>query len=365
MPNVFDTVGVEIETDTITQRVGEEITAHFRGEFKADRDASIESNSYRTPSGVNILNKKFIKGVSREVLGVEFISSPMVMDAFRPAVRKLTGILRTMGEPEKSKRSSIHIHVGCDSNIKTLQNVLKLFKYVEPLFYRLGGMGYDFRGKSNKSIYCRPITTVYGPPIVPSENGHYYSIFNPEDLLEEGIDSSRFWYIMCIDPNRIQRYHPSRYFGLNIFSTLLHGTLEFRFFNKTLDHMKISAVASLCQGITEWATKNRDGSYKVPSSGNTDEDRLNFLIELINKNTNYKMSDIDAMTLNSIMTLTSPYSVEEEFVKSHLFGKWTMNSFWMEGNDKVRHPKESVVDSGFIDIHNINNKPFDILDVII
>lgn len=363
MAEIFDTVGIEIETDTITQKGAEEICAHLRGEFRPDRDASIESNSYRTSAGVNVLNKKFLKGTIREVLGVEFISAPLNIDLFRIAVRKLTGLLRTMGEPEKSTRSSIHIHVGCDSDIKTLQNVLKLFNYVEPLFYRLGGMGYDFRGKSNKAIYCRPITTVFGPPVVNAENGHYYSIFNPNDLLEEGIRPDKFWYIMCVDPNRIQRYHPSRYFGLNIFSTLLHGTLEFRFFNKTLDHMKISAVASLCQAITEWAVKQKE-PYKIPSGNPTDEDRLKFLIDLLNKNINYKISDIDVMTLNNIMTSTSPYSVKEEFVISHLVGKWSMASFWMDNNEKIRRSKDEIVHSGFIDIHNINNKPFDILEVI-
>ncbi len=365
----YKTIGIEVETDTITQHMAAEVQRGFpRGEFKPDRDASIESYGYRTPTGASVINRKFLgkkssRGAAREVLGVEFVSSPMTMEVFRAAVRRLMGILRTMGEPEQSSRASIHIHIGCQPELRTLQNVLKLFAYVEPLFYRLGGMGYEFRGGKNNSIYCRPITTKCGPPVVMAENEKYYSIFNIQHLLNAD-DMQEFWYAMAVDTERIQRYHPSRYFGLNVFSTILHGTLEFRFFNKTLDHMKINAVASLCQCITEWAVEAREGSYEIPNKKSTDEELLDFLLKLIKDNEIFKMADIDTYTLRNIISSTPEYKVPEFFVKTHLMGKWVMSDYWLDHCERGRVGRDDVIDSGFIDIHNIERRKFDFLDVI-
>jgi hypothetical protein len=363
--SVFDTLGVEIETDVVTQQMAARIVDTFsRGEFKVDRDASVESPAFRTRGGASILTRKFAgTGVQKAVLGSEIVSAPLKLEDFRIAVRNLTMYLRTSGEPEISKRSSIHIHVGCRSDLYILKNALRLFQHIEPLFYRLGGMGYNFRGIYNSSIYCRPLSIRSGPPVVKGENGRLYSIFNPADLLEA--DSvEKFWYIMGIDPNRAGRYHPSRYFGLNLFSTILHGTLEFRFFNKTLNHNKICSVAALCQGITEWAvTNDKEVLNDTPLKNTSDEDLLEFTINLVKKNKIHTLSDMDIYSLRSIVSTTTAYMVPEGFVKSHLIDKFALPDWFFENYKRQQIDRDNANNSGFLDIHNYQNNN-DMLDNI-
>lgn len=357
-----DRLGIEIETDSI--ELGKaELLLQMGGvrNFRATRDASIESNAHVTRSGAVLLSKT--SKTQRSVVGTEFVSAPMSIEDFRISVRNLCGLLQTMGEPGHSKRSSVHIHIECEPRLKTIFNALRLFTKIEPLFYRLGGMGYEFRGISNNAIYCRPITHPYGPPVVMGENGQPYQLFTLEDLLQAET-LNEFWHKMAIDPQRAenQRYHPARYFGLNIFSLILHGTMEFRYFNKTLNHQKINAVASLCQAIVELI----NGDLSLPDMNFSDGDDMgrlifvNRLIELNNKE--HKIRDRDYFILENIVTSTNAYQIEPRYIKTHLWDKYNMHSVYLKTGKRIKVDGENIHNSGFIDIHNIAQRNFDFFE---
>lgn len=357
-----DTLGIEVETDLMSLDTAETLLRQADiSTFRVTRDASCEFPAFTSRGGKTILSKT--KNSSKKVVGAEFVSVPMNLEDFKSSVRNLTGLLKTMGEPERSRRTSIHIHVGCKPTLNILKNSLKLFEKIEPMFYRLGGMGYEFRGIRNNSIYCRPITHPYGPPVIGSEDGGWYQLFNYEDLLNCE-DMAQFWYIMGINTERAERYNPARYFGLNLFSLLLHGTLEFRYFNKTLNHQKINAIAALCQCITELVS----GKLEVPNvvfSHGEDLERLAFLNRLIlNNNKEHIMKDRDIYILESIITTSQPYKIEDRYIRSHLIDKYQLPSGFMRRYARTRVSREDTINSGFIDIHNIGASNFDFLDNI-
>ncbi len=360
----YDTIGIEVETDAVTKPRGSHIARELNGAFIAGRDASIETQVYITRDGMKLLDRNYVRSsLNRDTMGVEFISSPLAFADFKVGIRNLTGLLKTYGEPEVGTRSSIHIHIGYNTRkSSSLKRLLKLFFNVEPLFYRLGGMGYPFRGLSNNSIYCRPLTHKFGPPVVGCEDGNFYHLFKPLDLLAaKTIDS--FWYTMAIEPGNSGRYHPSRYFGLNLYSTLLHGTVEFRYFNKTLDHTKIVAVASLCQSIVEWAEEGSD-EINAPDFPLEDKNSLLFLYQLLKGNSNYRLSEKTLYILEEMVSSTESFKIQERFVKSHLLEKWSLPERYLMNYERERVSLRDAIDSGFIDIHRINGN-YDLLNSII
>lgn len=356
-----DRLGIEIETDLIPLANAQRMLQQYNIDtFQATRDASCEFPGHLTRGKKLILSR--VEKSSKTTLGSEFVSVPMNIEQFKTSVRNMTMVLRSMGESHRSRRSSIHIHIECIPHLQTMKNALNLFESVEPLFYRLGGMGYDFRGIYNNSIYCRPVTNPFGPPVVLAEDGAMYQLFCPEDL--KNADSiEKFWYIMGINPERIERYHPARYFGLNLFSLILHGTMEYRFFNKTLSHQSINAVAALCQATTELMIRSKDLGSPVSFSKEDDMGRLSFLQSLIERtNKDHFLRDRDIVALETIITTTECYSIQEKYTKSHLFEKWNLQAGFLRSYKRRRVQKEEVIDSGFIDIHNIGSKNFDFLE---
>ncbi len=355
-------LGVEIETDAISIQDAERILQQsgLSSTFKVVRDASVETPAWKK-GGKTVLSKT--SRSSKFTMGSEFVSVPLSMDNFRSGVRNLTGFLQTMGEPNFSRRASVHIHIECSPSITVVKNALNLFEKIEPLFYRLGGMGYPFRGVFNNSIYCRPITHPYGPPVICSENGTYHQIFKTEDL-KKAETLEEFWYMMAVSPDRVDRYHPSRYFGLNLFSLALHGTLEFRYFNKTLNHQRISAVASLCLAITELLNKRLD-LPPIRFNDGDDMERLKFVLQLIERNNEeYLVRDRDVFILESIITTTKPVIFEDKYIYSHLLDKWVMPSGYLNKYSRPKVSSDECIKSGFIDIHNIGNHKFDFLEMI-
>jgi hypothetical protein len=176
-------------------------------------------------------------------------------------VRNLFQKLLECGEEPRSFRCGYHIHVGMPTNLRILKNILRLGAYLEDIFFYIGGQGYAFRGdKINSSAYCRAITE-WGPPAVRHDGRHAVQIFKLEDLLVAKT-TREFWYRFGELSNKSsnsERYVPHRYMWLNVYSLLLHGTLEFRVFNKTLSAKQFLAEIELCQKFCDMCLRN---SYK-------------------------------------------------------------------------------------------------------
>jgi hypothetical protein len=61
------------------------------------------------------------------------------------------------------------------------------------------------------------------------------------------------------DRRRADRYDPARYRGFNLHSHAFRGTIEFRYFNGTVDSQRIAEYVRLCLGVAEQA------GFPVPS----------------------------------------------------------------------------------------------------
>lgn len=365
----LDSIGIEVETDLLDRDSMEKLLKEREvlSWFKLDHDASIETPATAGPSGSFLLDKKLLgRRGSKTTLGIELVSKPMGREELPSVLRKLMTGLRCGGDSERSKRSSIHVHIGYSSKFEYVRRAVKLFLNIEPLFYHLAGMGYEFRGNTNRSIYCRPLYLKNGPPVVYAENDRYYVLFDPKELAKAK-DVIQFWNIMGVDSSRAQKYHPARYLGLNVMSTLLHGTLEFRYFNKTLDHNKIVAVSYLCQMISEMIVKMSDSEAdNFPFS----DDSFRTLQQLADfsqrKELIYTVPPTYFSILNLILDSTTKPKIEDVPVKTHLIGRYTLPAYYLDSSilcTRTLIKKSEALDSGFTDIHNISSS-FDEMDNI-
>ncbi len=229
---------------------------------------------------------------NRVTMGYELVTQPMTMAEMESVVHRTISALNNMGE-FTTERTATHFHIGFANSLKLLKNLLRVCLMLDPVLYRLGGMGGTFRGRSNLSAYARPLLHSVCTPISmrkpPSQNiaqlmqnlqqsapswtaptpsvpeiskkdgmisGNFAQIINPISALE-ATSIEQFWACFGVDYPRGGeiKYHPVRYTGCNFFSIPAHGTFEFRHFNQSLNSILIVAIAKLLRGIVEMSTK--------------------------------------------------------------------------------------------------------------
>lgn len=333
---ILDTVGLEFETENIYQR--NRIEGFSVDGFSTTHDASIESDAILSRSGLVFkkTNCGFFAGRGNVVIGTEFISQPTDLTEvdFLSQIKKLTNFLMRSGETEIGLRSGIHIHVNFPYNLSVLKQTIRLGQFLEDLFYLLAGNGNTFRGVENEAIYTRPITG-FGPPIV-STGFSYIPVFNVNDLLQSE-KLSEFWYRygnLIPREGRIEKYHPARYTWLNLHSILLHGTLEFRPFNKSLNPYFIWAEIQLCRKFAEYvftrnyANLSSDG-FNIENSIYLGREKR----EIINTfNAFAKVVELDptiSEIIKDIIHRTPLYKQADGWVFSHLRNQGT---FYMDSS---------------------------------
>lgn len=258
-PRIGETVGLEIESDSTLSQ------SRFRASnFQRHGDASVESRVpvfYGKPVNLNNVGPE-IK-LERKRAGNEFVS--VVLDSesekFTPIIKNLCKTLIEMGDSSISERSGIHVHVSLPGvTLEILKSIVRLGRNLEQVFFLLGCMGYDFRGNSNDSIFCRPITKK-GPLIarVGYRETGFAKSFHISHLLEaKSIEDFRIRYGNI--NRRNSRYVPVRYHWLNLKTLWDYGTLEFRVFNKTLNPLHIISIVEICKLFTKYAVGT---SFKI------------------------------------------------------------------------------------------------------
>jgi hypothetical protein len=359
---ILDTVAAEIETTNVipTRFVERAGTLGILDWFKKDRDASSETFLKRLTDKLyfidpfNLLTKSG-RSLTQVTTGVELISVPMY---FRDAERifpLLLGELDREGELEKGTRNAIHFHVGFPHSLGSLLSAVTFSAKFESLMYQLGTMGYTFRGDSNNAIYCRPHTA---PPIVRCEDGNYRPVLSYEQLItSETVDE--FWRAYGVSQREPKRYHPSRYFGVNLLSILLHGTLEFRHFNFTVNSQLFLANMRLCQSTAEMLTKVplrrlEELPFAPVTKSNDDCQLLEVLFALLDEfSDTYPMQPKYKTLLRELLCTAPKFVLPEGEIKSHLWDKYVQEDFYYTGDDKPRRKVNArdLKDSGFLDSH--------------
>lgn len=364
MGNSPKTVGLEFES-IIAEREG--VSRAFNiGDSSTirtvTRDASVESEmaliggSSSLFLGSSFLRDRF-RSKSKLVTGYEIVTFPLEMDEMRKTIIRVLNAQSKTGEIF-SDRSSIHVHVGFPSGFIFLKSALALGIKVEPLLYKIAGMGGTYRGIINNSAYCRALMA---PPAVRlADLDNEFAILDPASALETG-NVTDFWAKFGIRYGDRERYNPLRYMGINLYSTILKGTLEFRFFNFSLVSKHVEAVAALSQFLVDLMIRLPiHESSALPHidifKENDDETYLRLLEELVTLGRYYGCEfnlysrDIDSIA-ELIFTTKQPVFVNKPIL-SHV------NSARITSVDAKRSGLRIIKEAsppGIIDIHNFAN----------
>lgn len=370
----LETVGLEIEGSGLSREaVAELLNRRFPGwneYFSVGKDASVESISKSISPYISIINHDNLSQRCESRLGVyttgyEITTIPLYFDRAEYVVRKIINALVSRGEIQ-SPRASTHIHVGYADSFQLMKSAFTIGLWLEPLFYKLAGMGNIYRGCINNSIYARPLELSVA---VPAIDHNYYSLLNVESALKADSTES-LWkhYGISISQYKLrpERYHPARYFGFNLLAIPIHGTLEFRFFNSSLNANWILAITRFCQAVTELATKVSrswvdnlsshlvSGERKSITEGYSDYE-LHNMLDMVEYNfdkhdLNFNTSSIHKRILREIIEKTPNPQFTNAIPKSHIKTFLLREQLVWGLFKKVDNP----IESGYTDIHNIS-----------
>src|SRR5690349_19448893 len=141
--------------------LGKDASVEFTAEFIRFQEGSLLTSTH-TKEVRRI--SRFGNSDYRQVLGYELITVPLEMPVFAPVVYET--MFRLLGQGDfSSKRASTHVHVGFPHNLKFMKNLLRVCLTVDPVLFRLGGMGGEFRGNFNLACYARPLLNAACVPI--------------------------------------------------------------------------------------------------------------------------------------------------------------------------------------------------------
>lgn len=356
------TIGMEFES-TIATREGVQSKLKIARDgigliYSITRDASVESNAcYVGDNSSLFLGNKLLRGRinSRDtkVIGYELVTNPLELDVMRKVINQTINAQIRMGEIY-SNRSSIHIHTGFPYGLIFKKIAVALGLKVEPLLYKIAGMGNIFRGLDNNSAYCRPLAL---PPAIRLADSSRFALLNPTKAINT-YGEDNFWGYFGIRAGCRDRYVPLRYMGLNIYSTLLRGTLEYRFFNFCGIGKYVESVAGLVQYLSDLILRLPMSTViNIPAisifKNNPNQDYNDLLTELVTLgkyyNSELPIADGDVENIRELIEITPQPIFENKPILSHIkngtINERTAKSFDLEIIDDADEP-------GIVDIHN-------------
>ena len=360
MSDILQTIGVEIEGVTLDKK---SIPASIlsSGLITITRDASVETPALFIGSGSRVIspNSKIRRRLEGTLpvttLGFELVSTPLGLDLPNVLFTTLSK-LAAAGEIE-SERASIHIHVGFPKSLGLQKSMLAVAKRAEALLYRLAPISSPFRGYINHSVYCVPLSI---PPAVFVRGVDRPYLLNPFEALKAN-SQQQFWSHFGINFSMSDRprYHPARYFGINLYSILLRGTIVYRMCNYSNNPFRILAMALLCRGITELAVFSPKSVEPIPE------------LSLSELSSNDVFKEVLRMFLTPMAKLGIPDNVLS-FIEEHCHGIIDTTKQFVFDNQHVQSHVDctideeikdmakfrlatGVVESEHIDIHNIGD----------
>lgn len=308
--------GIELETENIPSGTGINLQ-----NFHTTHDASIESmkESFIGKRITNNSGYKFNFRSSR--FGTELVSIVFNGEkSYGRILKELTSRLYDLGEPPKSYLAGFHVHVNCPFNLAILKNIICLGKHLEQVFYLMGCMGYDYRGKRNDSIFCRPITQ-FGPVCVKVSPRFFAQVMNVDDLL--ATSTTEHFKLLYGDLDQqigmCGKYVPVRYSWLNLVPLWNQGSLEFRPFNKSLEANLLQATIEFCRHFVKVLLNNnwKDAEPNSIFEFQSRERVINTFIDFCKRtdfNTGYTEILLEAMSSSDTDSIIIP----KNFIFSHL-----------------------------------------------
>lgn len=258
------TIGVEIEMNSITREKAAQIAADFFGTGRSQNTAS--RNGYSTWSAWDGDGRewKFQKDVS--IAGPDSEKCELVTPILRygdiETLQELIRQLRHAGaKSDASRGCGVHIHIGANGHTaQTLRNLANIMASHESLIAE--ALDLDHRRMSR---YCRTVDSRFLEQVNKKK---------PTTMTQ----LADIWYTSHgANYGRDQHYNDSRYHMLNYHATFTKGTVEFRLFQfdaPTADRRgglhagQLKSYIQLCLALSQMAKEVKTASPKPQQNEN-------------------------------------------------------------------------------------------------
>lgn len=258
------TIGVEVEMNSITRQKAAKVAADFFGTGRFENTAS--RNGYSTWSAWDAQGRewKFQKDVS--IAGADEqkceLVTPILTYQDIETLQELCRQLRHNGaKSDASRGCGVHIHIGAQGHTpQSLRNLANIMASHESLIAE--ALKLD---RSRMSRYCRTVD----PNFLAKVNSR-----KPKTMAQ----LADIWYTSHgASYGRNQHYNDSRYHMLNLHATFTKGTVEFRLFQfdePTAERRggihagQLKSYIQLCLALSQMAKDVRTASPKPQQSEN-------------------------------------------------------------------------------------------------
>ena len=258
------TIGVEIEMNSITREKAAKIAAEF---FNTNRyKDTARRNGYQTFSAWDGQGRewKFQKDVSIAGPNNEKceLVTPILNYEDMETLQELVRLLRRAGaKSDASRGCGVHVHIGAKGHSpKTLRNLANIMASHESLLVE--ALQID-KGRMNR--YCKTVNP---------EFLHEVNAKKPNTMAE----LADIWYgTHGANFGRDHHYNDSRYHMLNLHATFTKGTIEFRLFQfdapengrqNGLHAGQLKSYIQLCLALSQMAKVLRTASPKPQQNEN-------------------------------------------------------------------------------------------------
>ena len=258
------TIGVEVEMNSITRQKAAKVAADFFGTGRFENTAG--RNGYSTWSAWDAQGRewKFQKDVS--IAGPDEqkceLVTPILTYQDIETLQELCRKLRHAGaKSDASRGCGVHIHIGAQGHTpQSLRNLANIMASHESLIAE--ALKLD---RSRMSRYCRTVD----PNFLAKVNSR-----KPKTMAQ----LADIWYTSHgASYGRNQHYNDSRYHMLNLHATFTKGTVEFRLFQfdePTAERRggihagQLKSYIQLCLALSQMAKDVRTASPKPQQSEN-------------------------------------------------------------------------------------------------
>lgn len=258
------TIGVEVEMNSITRTAAARKAAEFFGTNRCENTA--RRNGYSTWSAWDAQGRewKFQKDIS--IAGpddekCELVTPILTYDDI-PTLQELIRILRKAGAKSDAKRGcGVHIHIGAKGHTpQTLRNLANIMASHESLL--ASALNLD---RLRMARYCRTVDSRFLEEINRKK---------PSTMSQ----LADIWYgSQGENYGRSAHYNGSRYHMLNLHATFTKGTVEFRLFQfdapeggkkNGLHAGQLKSYIQLCLALSQMAKTVRTASPKPQQTEN-------------------------------------------------------------------------------------------------
>ena len=260
------TIGVEVEMNSITRRAAAKLAAEYFGTGRFEDTAY--RNGYHTWSAWDTDGRewKFQRDVS--IAGPESEKTEMVTPILRyedlETLQELCRRLRKAGAKSDATRGcGVHIHIGANGHTpQTLRNLANIMASHEELL--VDALKLE-RNSIRYGHYCQPV------------DPDFLRLLNQRKPKTMAALADVWYRGNGADYGRSQHYNDSRYHMLNLHATFTKGTIEFRLFQfdapengkqNGIHAGQLKSYIQLCLALSQLAKDVRTASPKPQQNEN-------------------------------------------------------------------------------------------------